>query len=69
MEKEGIVESIDLTFGGAGNQNMRIDGIVYATWIDFKQWPPIGARVRHRPYKDDYGSGEKLLATRILKIL
>ena len=49
--RTGILESIDLTFGGAGNQVMTIDGVGYATWIDYKEWPPIGSKVRHKPYK------------------
>jgi hypothetical protein len=67
--KVGILESIDLTFGGAGNQIMRINGVRYATWLDFKEWPPIGARVRHKPYKDGDSRLGNMLATEILEIL
>ena len=64
--KIGVVESIDLTFGGAGNQVMSISGTSYATWIDYKQWPKIGSRVTHQPYWTHDGRGNKLLATRII---
>jgi hypothetical protein len=62
----GVVESIDLTFGGAGNQVMRIDGVNYATWIDYRQWPKIGETVRHCPYVDRM-MGREMLATRIVQ--
>lgn len=64
--KSGVIESINLTYGGAGNQIMRINGVNYATWIDVRKWPKIGERVRHKPYKTRDGRGGDLLATEIL---
>lgn len=62
--KTGKVEKIDLTWGGAGNQVMTIDGVEYATWVDYTRWPKIGGVVTHRPYKEWY-RGEQMLCTRI----
>ena len=59
-ERIGKLESIDLTWGGAGNQLMKIDGIKYATWVDYTQWPKIGDVVTHRPYKRWYRDGQML---------
>ena len=64
--KQGVLSKIDLTFGGAGNQVMTIDGKNYATWIDYKSWPPIGATVLHEPYRQSDGRGNLLLATKII---
>ncbi len=63
--KTGEVQKIDLTFGGAGNQVMTINGINYATWIDYKQWPKIGTIVNHKPYKRVY-RGKTMLCTNII---
>lgn len=64
--KQGKLTKIDLTWGGAGNQVMTIDGKNYATWIDYKSWPPVGAIVLHEPYRQSDGRGNMLLATRII---
>jgi hypothetical protein len=64
--KTGAVQKIDLTWGGAGNQVMTIDGVNYATWIDYKEWPKIGEVVKHKPYKEYY-RGRKMLCTKIIK--
>jgi len=58
--KYGTLEKIDLTFGGAGNQIMTIDGLQYATWIDYKKWPKIGERVRYTVYSEYDGLGRKM---------
>lgn len=34
--KTGIVEKIEFTSGGAGNQWTTIDGVKYATWWDLR---------------------------------
>ena len=68
-EKVGIVKSIDLTFGGAGNQVMVIDDQQYATWLDYKEWPKIGSKVRHKPYTKGDGRGRTMLCTDILEVL
>lgn len=62
----GVVASIDLTFGGLGNQNMVIDGERYATWIDHTKWPKIGQTVTHEPYVV-LMDGRSILSTRILE--
>ena len=50
-KKVGCLQKIDLTFGGAGNQFMTINGKRYATWIDYKEWPRFGDLVIHQPYR------------------
>jgi len=50
----GRVQKIRLTFGGAGNQIMTINGVDYATWIDYKEWPELGSIVEHKPYSQSY---------------
>lgn len=67
-ERIGKLESIDLTWGGAGNQVMKIDGIQYATWIDYKKWPVVGSVVTHKPYRRGDGRGNMMLCTRILDL-
>lgn len=49
--KIGELTKIELTFGSKGHQLMTIDGEVYATWINYTNWPSIGSKVKHRPYK------------------
>jgi hypothetical protein len=61
-EKVGTLTDIALTWGGKGNQVCTIDGVKYATWMDYKEFPPIGAVVTHRPYRE-FG----MLCTRIDK--
>lgn len=67
--KTGVVQSIDLTFGGAGNQIMRINDVKYATWIDYRKWPKVGDKVRHRPYRTSDGCGNDIIATKIMERL
>lgn len=50
----GVLEKIELTFGSRGHQLMTIDGVQYATWIDYKQWPKIGDTVSFQTYRE-YG--------------
>jgi hypothetical protein len=64
--KTGKLQAIDLTFGGAGNQLMTINNIQYATWVDYTEWPKIGATVLHEPYNARDGRGGWLRATKII---
>lgn len=34
--KTGVVETVQYTYGGAGNQWTTIDGVRYATWWDIR---------------------------------
>lgn len=53
-KKRGRLQKIRLTFGGAGNQIMTINGVDYATWIDYKEWPALGSIIEHKPYTEQY---------------
>ena len=57
--KTGIVEKIEFTSGGAGNQWTTIDGVKYATWWDLrtKDWK-VGDRVTFRAYRDALWRGQ-----------
>lgn len=39
-KRTGVVQDVEFTSGGAGNQWTTIDGVRYATWWDFntKNW-------------------------------
>jgi hypothetical protein len=63
----GKLEKIDLTFGGAGNQVMTIDGVQYATWIDYSKWPKIGEEVTFYVYHSQDGRGRLLKAANIVQ--
>jgi len=65
--REGVLEKIDLTFGGAGNQVMTIDGYEYATWIDYKKWPKIGEKIKFEVYTSYDGRGNQLRCAELLK--
>lgn len=56
--KTGIVEEIDFTSGGAGNQWTTIDGVRYATYWDIrtKDWK-VGDAVDFRVYMTPLFSG------------
>lgn len=50
----GVVEKVDFTYGGAGNQWTTIDGEKFATWWDFRtaDWKvgdEVTFEVYHRP--------------------
>lgn len=51
-EREGTVDRIQYTSGGAGNQWIVIDGVRYAAWWDVrtKDWK-VGDRVRFEHYR------------------
>lgn len=49
--KVGVVESIEYTSGGAGNQWTTIDGEKYATYWEFSQGVRKGAVVVYHAYK------------------
>lgn len=58
--KIGVVENIEFTHGGAGNQWTTISGVTYATWwlaqrIDWK----IGDTVEFRQYRAPLWSGQQ----------
>lgn len=63
---EGTVENIELTFGGAGNQIITIDGVKYAMWLDYTEFPKLGEKVMHEPYMSTR-YGKRMFCTRILK--
>jgi len=65
--KIGTVEKISLTFGSAGHQVVLIDGINYAMWMDWKEFPKNGTVVRHKPYLMSYRNGA-MLCTTILSV-
>lgn len=70
MPKIGTIEKIEFTSGGAGNQWTTIDGVVYATWWDFKQGVRLGSRVEYETMRRSlwYGMAE-IDCARIVRVL
>lgn len=70
-DQTGAIETIDYTFGGAGNQWTTIDGVRYATYWDIRtrDWK-IGDRVSFQSYMAPLWSGNPPIphAQRIRKI-
>jgi hypothetical protein len=66
--KTGTVENISLTFGSAGHQVVVIDGINYAMWMDWKEFPKYGTVVKHKPYHKLHRNGT-MLCTTILNVV
>lgn len=56
--RDGIVEAIAFTSGGAGNQFTTINGVKYATWWSTGNGIVVGAKVRFRPYRSPLWSGQ-----------
>ena len=70
-QKTGIVENVQFTQGGAGNQWTTIDGVKYATWWDIrtKNWK-VGDQVSFTAYEASIFDGQSKVphATNISKI-
>lgn len=62
-KKTGVVQAIEYTSGGAGNQWTTIDGVRYATWWDIRNtdWR-VGDRVTFREYYSPLWSGQQPIA-------
>ena len=65
--RTGVLEKIDLTWGGDGNQVMTISGYEYATWVDYQAWPKVGETVRFTVYKSRSKYGNTLRCANLLQ--
>ncbi|MDP2618607.1 MAG: hypothetical protein Q8P46_00280 [Hyphomicrobiales bacterium] len=54
-----MVEKIQYTNGGAGNQWTTIDGVRYATWFAWgPNEPTVGEPTRYQPYRAPLWHGQ-----------
>lgn len=59
--RDGVVENLRLTFGLFGHQVLTINGVGYATWMSWEDFPKVGDVVTHHPF-----SKHGMLCTTIL---
>ncbi len=66
----GVVEKIEFTQGGMGNQWTTIDGVTYATWWDYrtKNWN-IGDVVSFVSGKAIFFDNDKILQATNIKLV